>query len=294
MKILKNFKFSQDLLWASFFILPAFIGTFVFIIIPVFASFGLSFFKWDLISLPKLVGLENYTGLFSDKLFYKVVWNTFLYGFFTAFFSIIIPLILANALNNKIRGSEFLKTAYFIPYVTPMIVIAIVWTWIFDPNYGIFNWILGLKDSIKWLYDSKFAMAALIIVSVWKNIGYNMIIFLSGLQSIPESVNEACEMDGALGAKKFFLVTLPLLSPTLFFVSIMTVISSFQVFDMIYLMTEGGPENSTMVMVYWVFKQAFEYFNIGKASAVAYVLFVIILLLTLVQWMTRKKWVLNE
>ncbi|HSA06958.1 MAG TPA: sugar ABC transporter permease [Candidatus Gastranaerophilales bacterium] len=286
--------FASNSWWAVLFILPAFLGVFIFIIIPVFMSFGLGFVKWNLISPPQFIGLKNYIELFSDEIFYKVLWNTFYYAFITAVFSILIPLVLAYALDRKLKGAAFFKAAYFLPYVTPMIVIAIVWTWMFDPNYGILNWLLGIGDSVKWLYDEKFAMPALIIVSIWKNIGYNMIIFLAGLQAIPESVNEACELDGATGFRRFFLVTLPLLTPTLFFVSIMTVISSFQVFDLIFLMTEGGPQNSTMIMVYWLFKQAFEYFNIGKASAIAYVLFVIILLLTLIQWKTRKKWVLNE
>ena len=286
--------FQKESFWAWVFVLPAFLGTLIFIIIPIFASFGLSFVDWNLINKPKIVGLENYTGLFNDPVFYQVLWNTLYYALITAIFSIILPLILAVALNGKIKGSEFFKTAYFIPFVTPMIVIGIVWTWIFDPNYGILNWILGVGNNIKWLYDKDFAMPALIIVSVWKNIGYNMVIFLAGLQAIPESINEASEIDGATGIKRFFLVTLPLLSPTVFFVSIMTTISSFHVFDLIYLMTEGGPENSTSVMVYWIYKQAFEFFNIGKASAIAYVLFVIILSLTYIQWVTRKKWVLNE
>lgn len=279
---------------AFWFILPAFLGTFVFIIIPVIMSFGLGFVDWDLISPPKFAGISNYTQLLADPLFYKVLWNTFYYAFATAFFSIVIPLALAYCLDLKIKGSELYKTAYFLPYVTPMIVIAIVWSWIFDPNYGILNWALGLGDSVKWLYDEKFAMPALIIVSVWKNIGYNMIIFLAGLQAVPPAIYEAGELDSATGYKRFWYLTLPMLTPTLFFVSIMTVISSFQVFDLVYLMTGGGPENSTMIMVYWLFKQAFEYFNIGKASAIAYILFIIILVLTFIQWKTRKKWVINE
>jgi len=276
------------------FILPAFLGTVIFIVAPVIMSFGLGFVEWDLISRPEFVGVKNYTDLLHEPLFYKVLWNTICYAFVTAIFSIIIPLVLACALDSKIKASDLYKSAYFIPYVTPMIVIAIVWAWIFDPNYGILNWALGVGDDIKWLYDERFAMPALIIVSVWKNIGYNMIIFLAGLQAIPESVNEASELDAATGVRRFWHVTLPLLTPTLFFMCIMTVIMSFQVFDLIYLMTEGGPENSTMIMVYWLFKQAFEYFNIGKASAIAYVLFLIILVLTMAQWFTRKKWVLNE
>jgi len=286
--------FQKESFWAWVFILPAFLGTLIFILIPIVASFSLSFVDWNLISKPKIVGFENYIGLFDDPVFYQVLWNTLYYALVSAIFSIILPLMLAVALNGKIKGSGFFKTAYFIPFVTPMIVIGIVWTWIFDPNYGILNWILGVGDNIKWLYDKDFAMPALIIVSVWKNIGYNMVIFLAGLQAIPESINEASEIDGAMGIKRFFLITFPLLSPTVFFVSIMTTISSFHVFDLIYLMTEGGPENSTTVMVYWLYKQAFEFFNIGKASAIAYVLFVIILSLTYIQWITRKKWVLNE
>ena len=288
-------KLSQkESFWAWLFILPAFTGTLIFIIIPIFASFGLSFVDWNLLSKPEFAGLGNYKELFADPVFYKVLWNTFYYALITAIFSIIIPLVLSVALNEKIKGSGFYKTAYFIPYVTPMIVIGIVWAWIFDPNYGVLNWVFGVGDNIKWLYDKDFAMPALIIVSVWKNIGYNMVIFLAGLQAIPENINEACKIEGASGLKKFFLVTLPLLSPTVFFVSIMTTITSFQIFDLIYVMTAGGPENSTTVMVYWLFKQAFEFFNIGKASAIAYVLFGIILGLTYIQWVTRKRWVVNE
>lgn len=284
----------KESFWAWVFILPAFSGTLLFIIMPVLASFGLSFFEWNLLSKPKFAGLENYTELFTDPVFYKVLWNTFYYALAVAIFSIILPLVLATALNEKIKGSGFFKTAYFLPYVTPMIVIGIVWTQMLDPDFGIINRFLGAEDNIKWLYDKNFAMPALIAVSVWRNIGYNMVIFLAGLQAIPDSIHESCKIEGAGGVKKFFLVTLPLLSPTVFFVSIMTTITSFQVFDLIYVMTAGGPENSTTVMVYWLFKQAFEFFNIGKASAIAYVLFAIILGLTYIQWVTRKRWVLNE
>ena len=283
---------SKDSFWAWVFILPAFIGTLIFIIIPVFGSFAISLTKWNLISTPKYVGFSNYTALFGDKVFYDILWNTFYYAAITTVFGIIIPLILAVAIDRKIKGSGFFKTAYFLPFITPMIVIAIVWAWIFDPNYGILNWIFHLK--ITWLYDKNYAMPAIIIVSIWKNIGYNMVIFLAGLQAIPESINEAAVIDGATGSKKFFNITLPMLSPTILFVSIMTTISSFQVFDLVYLMTEGGPENSTTVMVYWLYKNAFEYFKLGTASAIAYILFTIILILTLLQWATRKKWVMNE
>ncbi len=274
------------------FILPALIGTFIFIIIPVICSFGLSFSKWDLLNPIQFVGLANYKEIFYEPLFYKIFWNTVVFALTTSIFGVIIPLILACILNSKIRGSEFYKTAYFLPFITPMIVIGVVWEWIFDPNIGLLNHILHLH--INWLYDTHFAMPALIIVSVWKLIGYNMVIFLSSLSGISQSLFEAAKIDGATPVQTFKNVTVPLLSPTIFFVVIITAISSFQVFDLIYLMTQGGPLDSTNVLVYAIYKNAFEYFNVGKASAIAYVLFTLILVLTLIQWNLRKKLVYNE
>lgn len=274
------------------FILPALVGTLIFIVIPVIFSFGLSFVNWDLLNKPQFVGFNNYWKIFTSPLFGKILLNTFVYAISTSIFAVIIPLALACILNSKIRGSEFFKTAYFLPFITPMIVIAIVWQWIFDPNIGILNYILKLN--INWLYDVNFAMPAIIIVSVWKLIGYNMVIFLSGLSALNESLFEAAKIDGATPIDTFRFVTVPLLSPTIFFVVVITCISSFQIFDLIYLMTQGGPLDSTNVLVYAVYKNAFEYFRIGQASAMAYVLFVIILALTLIQWKLRKKLVYNE
>lgn len=274
------------------FIAPALAGTFIFIIIPVICSFGLSFTKWDLLNPIEFVGLDNYIGIFTEPLFYKILINTIVFAVSTSVFGVIIPLVLAAILNGKIRGSEFYKTAYFLPFITPMIVIGVIWEWIFDPNIGLLNKFLHLH--INWLYDPHFAMPALILVSVWKLTGYNMVIFLSALSGISQSMFEAAKIDGADSFQTFKNVTIPLLSPTIFFVVIITAISSFQIFDLIYLMTQGGPLDSTNVLVYAIYKNAFEYFNIGKASAIAYVLFVIILVLTLVQWNLRKKLVYNE
>ena len=264
----------------------------MFIILPIIASFFISLLKWSLITPPEFVGIQNYIDLFKDEQFYIVLWNTFYYAVVTTIFGVIIPLFLATILNQKIKGAKFFKTAYFIPFITPMVVAAIVWGWIFDPNFGVMNWLF--HSNLKWLYDVNLAMPALILVSVWKNIGYNMVIFLAGLQNIPESLFEASKIDGATGFKQFKHVTLPLLSPTIFFVCLITTISAFQVFDLIFLMTEGGPENATNVLVYWVYKNAFEFFKLGKASAIAYVLFFIIFILSMVQWQLRKKWVYNE
>lgn len=276
----------------DFFVLPALVGTMIFIVIPVFFSFYLSFCHWDLLTKIKFVGFENYITLLTSSSFGLILKNTFVFALSTAIIAIIIPLILAAVLNNKIRGTEFFKTAYFLPFITPMIVVAIAWEWIFDPNNGLLNYIL--KANINWLYDTKTAMLALIIVSSWKLIGYNMVILLSGFSGINQNLYEASKIDGANQIQTFFRITLPLLSPTIFFVMVITTISSFQVFDLIYLMTQGGPMDSTNVLVYWIYKNAFEFFNIGEASAGAYILFLIILLLTIVQWKTRKQWVFNE
>lgn len=275
-------KLFNNIAVSTVFVLPSLLGTVIFIMIPIIFSFVLSFFHWDLINHPVYVGINNYKDLFAEPLFVKIILNTFVYAISTSVLAVIIPLILACILNSKIKFAQIFKTAYFIPYVTPMIVIAIVWQWIFDPNIGFLNHILQIH--INWLYDERFAMPALIIVSVWKLIGYNMLIFLAGLSSINQSLFEAAKIDGANFYDTFKSITLPLLSPTIFFVIIITTISSFQVFDLIYLMTQGGPLDSTNVLVYSIYKNAFEYFNIGRASALAYVLFLIISILTFIQW----------
>lgn len=273
-------------------ILPALIGTLIFIVIPVVFSFGLSFCEWDLLSDVRFAGLKNYFELLTSPNFALILKNTFVFAISVTLIAVVIPVILAAVLNNKIRGSEFFKTAYFLPFITPMIVIAIIWEWIFDPNFGLLNYLL--KTHINWLYDTKTALFALIIVSAWKLIGYNMVILLSGFSTISQNIYESAKIDGASPLNTFFKITLPLLSPTIFFVVIISTISSFQVFDLIYLMTQGGPMDSTNVLVYWIYKNAFEFFNIGAASAGAYILFVIVFVLTVIQWNIRKKWVFSE
>jgi len=218
--------------------------------------------------------------------------NTLIYAVCVTIIGTIIPLILAFILTLKIKATDFFKTAYFLPFITPMLVVATVWEWMFDPNSGLINFLF--KTNIKWLYDTHTAMFAIIIVSVWKLIGYNMIIFLSGFSNINYQLVEAAKIDGASQPSIFTQIILPLLSPTIFFVLLITTISSFQVFDLIYLMTQGGPENSTNILVYWLYKNAFEFFKVGEASAIAYILFIIIFILAILQWQIRKKWVYNE
>lgn len=274
----KDYKNSH---YGIYFILPALIGTFIFIIIPIFCSFALSFTEWDLLNEIKFVGLENYKSVLSEPIFTQILVNTLVYAISVTVFAVIIPLIIASVINTKIRGAEWFKTIYFIPFITPAVVIAIVWSWIFDPNIGGIN--LLFKSNLEWLFDTRLAMPVLIFVSIWKLIGYNVVLFLTGFSTIPNNLFEAAKIDGAGWGKCFLHITLPLLKPTTYFVTIVTAISSFQVFDLIYVMTEGGPKDSTNVIVYSIYKYAFEYFDIGKACALAYILFVVIFALAILQ-----------
>ena len=263
------------------FVLPALIGTFLFIIIPIFCSFGLSFSEWDLLNEIHFVGFSNYKSVFTEPEFLQILINTIVYAVSTTIFAVIIPLLIASIINNKIKGNELFKTIYFLPFITPAVVIAIVWAWIFDPNIGLVNTLFHTHYT--WLFSTKLAMPVLIFVSVWKLVGYNVVLFLTGFSTIDKSVYEASKIDGATAYQTFFDITVPLLKPTIYFVTTVTAISSFQIFDLIYVMTQGGPNDSTNVIVYSIYKYAFEYFDIGKSCALAYILFAIILVLALVQ-----------
>ncbi len=268
------------------FVLPAFVGTLLFIIIPIFGSFALSFTQWNLLNEISFVGLENYKSIITEPEFLQILINTLVYAISTTIFAVIIPLIIAAIINSKIKGSEIFKTIYFLPFITPAVVIAIVWAWIFDPNIGLINTVL--KTHYTWLFSTHLAMPVLIFVSVWKLIGYNVVLFLTGFSTIDSSVYEASKIDGATSRQTFFNITIPLLKPTIYFVTTVTAISSFQIFDLIYVMTQGGPNDSTNVIVYSIYKYAFEYFDIGKSCALAYILFAIILILAIFQKKVAK------
>ena len=270
-----------------FFVLPALIGTFIFIIIPIFCSFALSFCEWDLLNEIKFIGLENYKSIFAENEFRQILTNTFVFALSTTFFAVLIPLIIASILNTKILGTEEFKTIYFLPFITPAVVVAIVWGWIFDPNIGFINTLFN--TNLQWLFDTNLAMPVLIFISVWKLIGYNVVLFLTGFTTINNNLYEAAKIDGANSIKIFLNITIPLLRPTIYFVILVTTISSFQVFDLIYVMTAGGPQNSTNILVYSIYKYAFEYFDIGKSCAMAYVLFIIIFFLTALQKISLRK-----
>lgn len=284
--------------WAWLFLAPCLLGLLLFTYGPIAASLGLSFSYWNLLGTPKFVGFANYQAVLQDPLFWKSFGVTWLFVLASGFLEVALALGLAVWLNRTFRGQAFFRTAYFLPFITPMVSVALVWGWLYDPSYGIINWILKslqlIHQPIAWLYDTKTALWAVIILRVWKDIGYNMVIFLAGLQAVPSSLYESAHLDGASPWRTFWMVTLPMVTPTLFFVGIMTIINGFQTFDSVYLLTQGGPEHSTELMVYWMFKNAFEFYKIGPASAIAYILFVVILALTLAQWQLRKRWVLYE
>lgn len=284
--------------WAWFFLAPCLLGLLVFTYIPIMASLGLSFSYWNLLGIPKFVGLENYATVLNDPLFWKSFATTWTFVIISGFLEVAVALLLAVWLNRAIRGQSFFRTAYFLPFITPMVSVALVWGWLYDPTYGLINWLLQqahlIDKPIPWLYDPKTALWAVMILRVWKDIGYNIVIFLAGLQTVSPSLYESANLDGANSWQIFWRVTLPMITPTLFFIGIMTLINGFQSFDSVYLLTQGGPEHSTELLVYWMFKNAFEFYKIGPASAIAYILFVVILLLTLGQWQLRKRWVMYE
>lgn len=286
-----NTIFYKDGPWAFILLLPSLIGFLIFVLFPVVASFFLSFTSWDLLTPIKWVGFENYTNLFNDETFRKVLWNTLYFTAVTVPVGIIISLFLAVALNQKIRFIKFYRAAYFLPVISSMVAVAVVWQWIYNPEYGLLNFILsliGIKGP-SWLSDTKWAMPAVMITSIWKGLGFNMLIFLAGIQGISESYYEAADIDGATWFKKFLYITVPLLRPTTFFVTVMAIIGSFQVFDAVFLMTGGGPARSTSVLVHYLYQNGFEYFRMGYASAMAYILFFLVLIFTLIQFTLQKK-----
>lgn len=289
-----------DRQWAWIFIAPCLLGLLIFTYIPTIASLGLSFSYWNLLGSPEFVGLDNYRAILVDPLFWKTFLNTWIFVIAVALLQVAGGLLMAVWLNRLVVGKAFFRAAFFVPFITPMVGVALVWGWMYDTNHGILNWLLhGLgvlpaNEAIAWLQDPRTALFSVILLQVWKAVGYNMVIFLAGLQAIPDSVYESAELDGASPLDVFRRITLPMMTPMLFFVSIVSLINAFQAFDSVYLLTQGGPRHSTEILVYWMFKNAFEFYKIGPASAIAFVIFMVILILTVVQWQLRKKWVLYE
>ncbi len=287
---------------AFLFLLPNVIGFVVFMIGPLLSSLGFSLLKWNLLTPPEFKGLSNYIALFQDEQFWRSLKATFYYLGGSVPLGIVLSLALALALNQPIKGIRFFRTVYFIPVVSSMIAVALMWRWMYNPTSGILNFMLNrLFDALRlpitapdWLQSPVWAMPAIIFMSVWKGMGYNMVLFLAGLQGIPRHLYEAAEIDGASGQRQFWRITLPLLTPTTFFVLIMSIIGSFQVFEQAYIMTRGGPVRSTVTTVYYIYENGFQWHKMGYASTVAWALFAMILAVTLVQWRFQDRWVFYE
>ncbi|USB34988.1 sugar ABC transporter permease [Paenibacillus sp. YPG26] len=277
---------------ALWFALPAMLPLTVFWLIPMVYIIYLSMTDWDLMSPVKtFVGFDNYTYLFKDPEFYQSLQTTLIFTAGSVIPTMIGGLLLALLLSSKLAGSGLYRAIIFSPWVTPTVAVSIVWAWIFEPRSGMANAILsGLgMDTVPWLQDSVWAMVAILIVTIWKGIGWVMVFYLVALQSVPDSLREAAQVDGAGRITCFFKVTLPLLSPTTFFLFIIQTIDSLQAYDQINILTQGGPAGSTRTVLYLYYQAAFDQFNVGQASAVALLLVVFTALFSLASmWMSRR------
>jgi multiple sugar transport system permease protein len=283
----------RNLATAALFLSPSLIPLLAFTIGPMVASLGLSFLKWDLLRPPRLIGLDNFANVFADPDFQAAVGHTlvFIVGYLPLVYG--GGLLLALALNQRLRGLSFFRAAYFLPVVTSWVVVALMWKWLLNPDSGMVNFALGLVG-IKgpgWWTDPAWAMPSVILASVWKDLGFVMVILLAGLQAIPEDYYEAASVDGANRWARFRNITLPLLSPASFFVLVISLINSFQVFDQVWVMTNGGPAGASSVVVEQIVRHAFSYSQMGYASAMSWLLFVVILAVTAVQFRLQTRWV---
>ncbi|WP_278235756.1 sugar ABC transporter permease [Isoptericola sp. AK164] len=265
-------------------ITPALLHLALWTAIPVVATFALGFTNYNVFSPPQWVGLQNYVEIVQDPVFRKATWNTIVYTFWTVPVSMAIALVIAVALNQGLRFQKWYRTAFFLPQVTATVAIAMVWLWIFNPQQGLLNAFLGLFGipGQAWLADPDWALWSVILVGAWQGIGIKMLIYIAALQNIDGSLYEAASVDGASTVRKFFAITVPMLKPATFFVLVISIINAFQVFDQIYVLTNGGPANATTMMTYEVYRSAFEEFRMGMASAQSVVLFIFLLFMTLV------------
>ncbi len=268
------------------FIIPSLTVFLLFIFLPIIDSFRLSFYEWSIISPNKnFIELKNYQKMILDTRFWNALKNTLYYTLGYVPVGICLSLLLALLVNAKVKGKNFFRMTYFLPAIASMSIVAIIWSFLLDPDIGIISYYLnqiGISTTA-WLRSIKWAMPAVIMVGVWKNMGFNMVIFLAGLQNISDMYYEAAEIDGASKWQQFTYITLPLLKSTTTFVVIMSVITSFQVFDQVYVMTRGGPLFATETLVQYIYHLGFENFKMGYGATIAYVLFIIIILVTIVQ-----------
>ena len=287
----------QQWFWGYLFIFPVMLGFFLFMAYPMISGVLMGFTKWSGLGSQEWIGASHYVKMFNDKHFIKAVWNTIYYTLGILCTGIPLSLILAILLNQKfLKGRNVFRAIYYLPVISMMIAVSMLWKWLLSTNHGLINYFIGLigLPSVNWLLDPRWAMPGLILMSIWKGTGFNMVLFLAGLQGIPKIYYEAAEIDGAGWWHKFRNVTLPLLSPTTFFIVITTMIHSFQIFQQAYILTEGGPQEATTTIVYYIYKNAFEWFHMGYACAQGVLLLAILLFATWFQKEFQKRWVFYE
>jgi multiple sugar transport system permease protein len=277
------------------FAAPFIIGFFIFTAYPMLYAVWLSFQRWNLISPPRFIGLENYFELFNDPTARLALWNSFYYTVWAVPFQLIIAFILALALTQPLRFRDFYRAGFYLPIIVPLVASAVVWQRVFHPDVGIFNEILGWVGipPQRWLFDVDLSKPAFIIMSFWM-IGRQMVIFIAGLGNIPQSLMEAASLDGAGPVRQLFSITLPMMTPLIFYNMVIAVINSFQTFIPALIMTDGGPENSTLFAVLNIYREGFQFFNMGYASALAWELFIIVVGFTIAQFYGSQRWVFYE
>jgi len=287
-------RLGRDSWWAWWFIAPTILGLAVLSAGPIVASFGISLTDWDLLSPAKFVGLDNFAALLADDRFLLALRNTVFFTVTSVPLGLILGLGLALALDQQIRGIAIIRTAYFLPVVTSTTAIALVWLWIYSPRGGLLNAALGTLGipAQKWVSDPFWSMPSIVFMSVWQGLGVTVIILLAGLQGIPQQFYDAAAVDGAGRWARFRHVTLPLLTPTLFFTGILAFIGAFQVFDQVYVLARPGePTKTTITLVYYIYEAGFDHFKMGLAAAASWILFLVVAVLTILYFRSQRRWV---
>ncbi|HEY0248669.1 MAG TPA: sugar ABC transporter permease [Gryllotalpicola sp.] len=280
-------------LWAALLLTPYSIGLLAFILIPTLAAMVLSFTNWDLLGSLQWIGFQNYVDLFTSGEFWQVVGNTAYYTLVAVPLSIAIGLGLAALLNRGTRGMHVFRSMLFLPVTVPVVASGLLWSWMMAPDYGVINYVLsflGIPHQ-QWLTGIHSAMPSIILVGVWRGVGLNIVLFLAALQGVDRAVIEAASLDGAGPFRIFLRLVIPLITPTLFFSAIIGLISSFQVFDQTYIMTQGGPDNQTMTLIYYIYLQGFTFLHMGYASAISTIFTLIVFGLTLIAIRYQRLWV---
>lgn len=286
----------EEARWAYLFLLPNLLLFLIFTVYPIFASFFYSLNNWTLHTAMEFVGLANYRNLAVDPIFHQVLGNTLYYTAGVIPIQTVLALLIAIGLNQQVRFMTGYRALYFVPVVTSMVAVSFVWQWMYQPQYGVINSLLQAVgvEGPNWLFSKEWAMPSVIAMSIWKNVGYSVVLYLAALQGVPDSLYESAMIDGANAWQRFLRITAPMISPTTFFIIVLSVIGTFQAFDQIYVLTQGGPARVTSVIVHYLYQNGFQWFNMGYAAAIAYVLFAFLLILTIVQWTYRARWVYGE